>query len=79
MKILSLYKGVLLAFASILLLTDPTVVFGVNCDKNPNHRNCLVDPPPPDDDAGTISSISTLMAIFSISVIVIIRKRHKQS
>jgi hypothetical protein len=52
MKTLSLYKGVLLAFVSILILTVPTVVFGVNCDKNPTHRNCLVDPPPPPPDDG---------------------------
>lgn len=53
MNALNLIKGVLFAAVPILLLTTPTVVFGVNCDKNPDHRNCPDDPPPPDDgDSG---------------------------
>jgi len=64
MNALNLIKGVLFVAVPILLLTTPTVVFGVNCVKNPDHRNCPDDPPPPDDgDSG-----KPVEAVFHVDI-----------
>lgn len=63
MNALNLIKGVLFAAVLILLLITPTVVFGVNCDKNPSHKNCTGEPPPDDGDSG-----KPVEAVFHVDI-----------